>query len=240
MRFWTHLLTSGTSSAVCWGGSWRGWSRGAGAVPRAAEPGLSPPPPGCLSLGGDTKSSRSLLSGSVQLGERGRWGRWGASPKAGQGAGVADTGALGARSTPRRTSRGAGGRRGGTTGRCCRCRRRHRLCLCRARLSPRRERSVSFGLFLCSAPPESGAARGARWDVSARKAAAPGAGKQEAGRRLLVLGIPFGWWMGVVGPKGFRGGKRRAWDRGKPRAVGRWSLQLRLSGRWWSWAVGWG
>lgn len=85
MRFWTHLLTSGTSGVVVGGagggGGWRRWSRRAGAVPWGAEPGLSPPPLWCLSRGGVTKSSRSpLLSSSVQP-ERKGVGAGGAPPR---------------------------------------------------------------------------------------------------------------------------------------------------------------
>lgn len=88
-RLRTDTRTCGTSGRE---GCGRRWSRRGGAVPREQSPASRPHPLRCLSLGSDTKSSRSVPSAWRRCpSDRGRGGRragGGAARRAGPGAGL--------------------------------------------------------------------------------------------------------------------------------------------------------
>lgn len=209
------------------------------AVPRGAEPGLPLPPARCVGLGGDTRAPafaarRQAAESGRERG--GRRGRWGASPRAGQGAGAAHADAALLRSPGSRAARLAGLVAGapGPPGNAASV--AASVGSARAR---RRERSVSFDLFLCSASPGLGAASGAPGapgDVSAPKSASPGAGSGKGEP-------PPGAWRGTCWPADGGGGaagvsgKGARGTVGRPRDAGGGSWSCVCSERWRSWAV---
>lgn len=186
----------------------RGGAAGSGARPPAPTPFgalvwavTQKAPARSRAPGGGVRPGARRAAGQVGRVPKGRAGSWGcrrrrrapgARPTA-RGACLAERGA-GAPGPPRDAAAAAAAASVGST---------------RARCG---ERSVSFGLFLCSAPPGFWAARGGRRDVCAPRAAAPGA--WEAGKGGCLLAYWGIFWMVSRGATGVPG-------RGVPSAAGR-------------------
>lgn len=186
----------------------RGGAAGSGARPPAPTPFgalvwavTQKAPARSRAPGGGVRPGARRAAGQVGRVPKGRAGSWGCRRRrrapggrpAARGACLAERGA-GAPGPPRDAAAAAAAASVGST---------------RARCG---ERSVSFGLFLCSAPPGFWAARGARRDVCAPRAAAPGA--WEAGKGGCLLAYWGIFWMVSRGATGVPG-------RGVPGAAGR-------------------
>lgn len=173
------------------------------AVPRGAEPGLPPPPARCVGLGGDTKAPACSPApgGGVRPGARRAAGQVGRFPPGrGRELGLQTPTPRSLRSPGSRAARlaelvaGAPGPPGNAASVAA------SVGSARAR---RRERSVSFDLFLCSASPGLGAASGAPRGCQRPQVCLAGSGKRERGAAAWCIEgylLACGWrWRGRRG-----------------------------------------